>query len=67
MSSNPSSTASSTPSYPTLNPSSGAKWIKRLTQDRLGQFVGGHFGDVNLGAALFLKREDGKEFVEMEV
>jgi hypothetical protein len=49
----------STP-YPTLNPVAGAKWIKRLTQDRLGRFVSGNFRDVNLGAALFLEREDGK-------
>ncbi|KAJ7292209.1 hypothetical protein C8J57DRAFT_1589464 [Mycena rebaudengoi] len=53
------SMASNTPAYPTLNPSSGAKWIKRRTQDRLGQFVGGNLGDVDLGAALFLEREDG--------
>ncbi|KAJ7076048.1 hypothetical protein C8R43DRAFT_966256 [Mycena crocata] len=46
--------------YPTLNPSPGAKWIKRLTQDRLGQFNGGHFGDVNLGAALFVRKESGE-------
>jgi hypothetical protein len=26
--------------YAPLNAFSGAKWIKRLTQDRLGQFVG---------------------------
>ncbi|KAJ6631923.1 hypothetical protein B0H10DRAFT_1692061, partial [Mycena sp. CBHHK59/15] len=40
------------PAYPELNYSSGAKWIKNLTQDHIGQFNGGHFGDVNLGAVL---------------
>ncbi|KAJ7677197.1 glycosyl hydrolases family 38 N-terminal domain-containing protein [Mycena rosella] len=53
--------------YPTLNHSSGAKWIKNLTQDRLGQFNGGHFGDVNLGAVLFTRKEDGKDFVDLKV
>ncbi|KAJ6546194.1 glycoside hydrolase family 38 protein [Mycena vulgaris] len=54
-------------SYPELNYSSGAKWIKNLTQDRLGQFNGGHFGDVNLGAVLYTRKEDSKEFVELKV
>ncbi|KAJ7872257.1 hypothetical protein B0H13DRAFT_2669455 [Mycena leptocephala] len=54
-------------SYPTLNPSSGAKWIKPLTQARLGQFNGGHFGDVNLGAVLYERKEDSEEYVKMEV
>ncbi|KAJ7106801.1 hypothetical protein C8R43DRAFT_207591 [Mycena crocata] len=53
--------------YPTLNPSPGAKWIKRLTQDRLGQFNGGHFGDVNLGAALFVRKESGEGWVDLRV
>ncbi|KAJ7467473.1 glycoside hydrolase family 38 protein [Mycena latifolia] len=53
--------------YPSLNYSAGAKWIKNLTQDRLGQFNGGHFGDVNLGAVLFTRKEDSKEFVELSV
>ncbi|KAJ7872254.1 hypothetical protein B0H13DRAFT_2669454 [Mycena leptocephala] len=54
-------------SYPTLNPSSGAKWIKPLTQARLGQFNGGHFGDVNLGAVLYERKEDSEDYVKMEV
>ncbi|KAJ7781792.1 glycoside hydrolase family 38 protein [Mycena maculata] len=57
----------SAPAYPTLNLSSGAKWIKNLTQDRLGQFNGGHFGDVNLGSVLFTRKEDGKDFVDLKV
>ncbi|KAJ7761441.1 hypothetical protein B0H16DRAFT_1811281, partial [Mycena metata] len=59
-------TASNKP-YPTLNPSAGAKWIKRLTQDRLGQFNGGHFNDVNLGAALYKRIEEGEGYVQMRV
>ncbi|KAJ7643881.1 glycoside hydrolase family 38 protein [Roridomyces roridus] len=55
------------PAYPELNLSSGAKWIKNLTKDRLGQFNGGHFGDVNLGSALFTRKEDGKDFVDLKV
>ncbi|KAF7312531.1 Glycoside hydrolase family 38 protein [Mycena indigotica] len=58
--------SSSTP-YPELNPGSGAKWIKNLTQDRIGQFNGGHFGDVNLGAVLYERKEDGPDFVELQV
>ncbi|KAJ7160600.1 hypothetical protein C8R43DRAFT_947815 [Mycena crocata] len=53
--------------YPTLNPSPGAKWVKRLTQDRLGQFNGRHFGDVNLGAALFVRKESGEGWVDLRV
>jgi hypothetical protein len=59
--------ASAATSYPTLNPSSGAKWIKPLTQARLGQFNGGHFGDVNLGAVLYERKEDSEDYVKMEV
>jgi hypothetical protein len=60
-------TQAATTSYPTLNPSSGAKWIKPLTQARLGQFNGGHFGDVNLGAVLYERKEDSENYVKMEV
>lgn len=67
MSSTHSHSHMSTPAYPTLNLGSGAKWIKNLTQDRLGQFNGGHFGDVNLGAVLFTRKEDGKDFVDLKV
>jgi hypothetical protein len=60
-------TQATSTSYPTLNPSSGAKWIKPLMQARLGQFNGGHFGDVNLGAVLYERKEDSEEYVKMEV
>ncbi|KAJ7872261.1 hypothetical protein B0H13DRAFT_1633911 [Mycena leptocephala] len=60
-------TQATSTSYPTLNPSSGAKWIKPLTQARLGQFNGGHFGDVNLGAVLYERKEDSEDYVKMEV
>ncbi|CAK5279299.1 unnamed protein product [Mycena citricolor] len=53
--------------YPTLNPGSGAKWIKSLTRDRINQFNGGHFGDVNLGAVLYERIEGGKNYVDLQV
>lgn len=45
----------------------GAKWIKSLTKDRLGQFVGGHFNEVNLGAVLFFERKDDEKHVQMKM
>ncbi|KAI5118794.1 hypothetical protein M0805_005022 [Coniferiporia weirii] len=53
--------------YPVLNPSPGAKWIKSLTQNRLSQFTGGHFSDVNLSSVLFIHRHDGPENVQLKV
>lgn len=53
--------------YPELNSGSGAKWIKHLTKDRLNTFNGGHFSDVNLSSVLFTHREDGKDFVKLQV
>ena len=53
--------------YPTLNPGSGEKWIKHLTQARLGTFHGGHFADVNLSSVLYTHRLDGHEFVKLQV
>ncbi|KAG8854188.1 Glycoside hydrolase, 38 vacuolar alpha mannosidase [Tulasnella sp. 330] len=44
-----------------------AKWIKSLTKDRLGQFVGGHFNEVNLGAVLFFERRDDEKHVQMKM
>ncbi|KAJ7234846.1 hypothetical protein C8J57DRAFT_1531352 [Mycena rebaudengoi] len=41
-----SSTASSTPAYSTLSPSSGAEWVKRLTRDRFPQYSVNHFGNI---------------------
>ncbi|KAG8964143.1 Glycoside hydrolase, 38 vacuolar alpha mannosidase [Tulasnella sp. 408] len=46
-------------------PISGAKWIKGLTHDRLGVFVGGHFGAVNLGHVLFTERIDDDKHIQM--
>ncbi|KAG8909592.1 Glycoside hydrolase, 38 vacuolar alpha mannosidase, partial [Tulasnella sp. 417] len=52
-------------SYPETNFTPGAKWIKGLTHDRLGVFVGGHFGAVNLGHVLFTERIDDDKHVQM--
>ncbi|KII92975.1 glycoside hydrolase family 38 protein [Plicaturopsis crispa FD-325 SS-3] len=54
-------------SYPELNYGSGAKWIKHLTQARLGTFSGGHFADVNLSSILFTHRVDNAELVKLQV
>ncbi|RXW22273.1 hypothetical protein EST38_g3570 [Candolleomyces aberdarensis] len=54
-------------SYPELNYTPGAKWVKHLTQGRLGTFQGGHYSDVNLSSILFTHREDGPEYVKMKV
>ncbi|KAH9970026.1 glycoside hydrolase family 38 protein [Lactifluus volemus] len=52
--------------YPQLNCSPGAKWIKSLTNDRTGNFTGGHFSDINLSSVLFTHRLDGNKFVELQ-
>ncbi|KAI0753803.1 hypothetical protein C8Q74DRAFT_1373733 [Fomes fomentarius] len=57
----------SSASYPKENHSAGAKWIKHLTQNRLGTFNGGHFADVNLSSVLFTHRLDNQEHVKLEV
>lgn len=54
-------------SYPEFNYTSGAKWSKNLTKDRLGTFNGGHYSDVNLGAVLFTHRIDNAEHVKLKV
>ncbi|KAG8760256.1 Glycoside hydrolase, 38 vacuolar alpha mannosidase [Serendipita sp. 396] len=54
-------------SYPEDGSSAGKKWIKSLYNDRTGQFVGGRYGDLNLGAVLFTERLDNKEHVELKV
>jgi alpha-mannosidase len=54
-------------SYPTLNPSAGTKWIKPLTQARLSQFNGSHFGGINLSAVLYARKEDSTDYVQLEV
>lgn len=54
-------------SYPELNTGGGAKWIKNLTKDRLSQFTGGHFSDINLSSVLFTHRVDDEEHVKLQV
>ncbi|KAG9021628.1 Glycoside hydrolase, 38 vacuolar alpha mannosidase [Tulasnella sp. JGI-2019a] len=54
-------------SYSETNFTSGSKWIKSLTKDRLGQFVGGHFNQVNLGVVLFHERKDDEKHVQMKI
>ncbi|KAF5391900.1 hypothetical protein D9757_001700 [Collybiopsis confluens] len=54
-------------SYKEINLSGGAKWIKGLTQGRLGNFTGGHFSDQNLSSVLFTARLDDAEHVKLEV
>ena len=53
--------------YPKENYGPGAKWIKHLTQNRLGTFEGGHFSDINLSSVLFTHRIDNKDHVKLEV
>jgi alpha-mannosidase len=52
--------------YPEQNYSGGAKWIKGLTKDRVGNFTGGHFADVNLSSVLFTHRLDDSKHIELE-
>ncbi|KAF8147681.1 hypothetical protein B0H34DRAFT_279175 [Crassisporium funariophilum] len=54
-------------SYPELNHTAGAKWIKNLTKDRLGTFNGGHYSDLNLSSVLFTHRLDNAEHVKLRV
>ncbi|KAF9447763.1 glycoside hydrolase family 38 protein, partial [Macrolepiota fuliginosa MF-IS2] len=54
-------------SYPERNYSGGAKWIKGLTRQRLDNFHGGHFSDVNLSSVLFTHRLDAPEFIQLKV
>ncbi|KIY52201.1 glycoside hydrolase family 38 protein [Fistulina hepatica ATCC 64428] len=53
--------------YPLTNASAGSKWIKSLTQGRMGTFHGGHYADVNLSNALYTAREDRIELVSLSV
>ncbi|KAH9965647.1 glycosyl hydrolases family 38 N-terminal domain-containing protein [Russula compacta] len=52
--------------YPERNFSPGAKWIKGLTKDRIGNFTGGHFSDVNLSSVLFTHRLDDSNHVQLQ-
>ncbi|CCM00538.1 uncharacterized protein FIBRA_02572 [Fibroporia radiculosa] len=53
--------------YPKMNYDAGAKWIKHLTQGRLGTFNGGHYDSVNLGSVLFTQRLDDSQHVRLQV
>lgn len=53
--------------YPEVNLGSGAKWIRNLTQDRLSQFLGGHYSGINLSSALYIHRLDNSENVKLQV
>ncbi|KAG6862107.1 hypothetical protein C0995_005917 [Termitomyces sp. Mi166 len=55
------------PSYPSLNYTPGSKWIKSLTKDRIGNFHGGRYSDINLSSALFTHRIDSPECVKLQV
>ncbi len=54
-------------SYPELNYNPGAKWIKDLTRNRLNNFHGGHYSDINLSSVLFTHRLDGPDVVSLHV
>ena len=53
--------------YPELNLGSGAKWIKHLTRDRINNFTGGRWGDLNLSHVLYTHRIDNEEHVKLQV
>jgi len=55
-----------TSDYPQCNFSPGAKWIKGLTNDRIGNFTGGHFADVNLSSVLFTDRLDDSKHIQLQ-
>ena len=61
------SQSSRLPDYPLLNYGPGNKWIKDLTKNRLGTFIGGHFSDVNLASLLYTHRVDDSHHVKLEV
>jgi alpha-mannosidase len=54
-------------SYPSLNYGPGEKWVKNLTRDRLNNFHGGHYSNLNLSSVLFKHRADSEEFVNLRV
>ena len=53
--------------YPERNPSSGAKFIRDITQNRLNQLMGGHYSDQNLSSKLYIHRIDNPENVKLQV
>ncbi|KAH9837576.1 glycoside hydrolase family 38 protein [Rhodofomes roseus] len=58
---------SATVDYPQTNYGTGAKWIKHLTQGRLGTFNGGHYADVNLSQVLYHHRVDDSAYIKLQV
>ncbi|TFY54220.1 hypothetical protein EVJ58_g8985 [Rhodofomes roseus] len=48
------------------NYGTGAKWIKHLTQGRLGTFNGGHYADVNLSQVLYHHRVDDSAYIKLQ-
>ncbi|KZT66211.1 glycoside hydrolase family 38 protein [Daedalea quercina L-15889] len=59
--------ASPSVDYPQTNYGTGAKWIKSLTQGRLGTFNGGHYADVNLSQVLYHHRVDDSAYIKLQV
>ncbi|KIY67661.1 glycoside hydrolase family 38 protein [Cylindrobasidium torrendii FP15055 ss-10] len=56
-----------TGAYPVINHSPGEKWVKGITQGRLGTFQGGHYADENISALLYHHRIDNSENIKLEV
>ena len=52
--------------YARTNFGVGAKWVKNLSKDRLGTFLDGRYGDVNLNSLLFAERIDDTEHVKLK-
>ncbi|OSX57004.1 glycoside hydrolase family 38 protein [Postia placenta MAD-698-R-SB12] len=59
--------AGTTTDYPKMNYGAGNKWIKHLTQGRLGTFNGGHYADANLASVLYTHRIDDSSYVKLQV
>jgi alpha-mannosidase len=53
--------------YPERGTGPGAKWIKSITNDRAGQFTGGHYSGLDLSTVLFTERLDDKKHVNLKV
>ena len=53
--------------YPELNYSAGPKWVKGLTQGRLGTFTGGHYSNVNLSSVLYHHNVDSQDNIKLQV
>ncbi|GJJ13977.1 hypothetical protein Clacol_008234 [Clathrus columnatus] len=53
--------------YSELNFTPGNKWVKSLTQGRLGTMLGGHYSSINLSSVLFHERIDDLVHVKLQV